>query len=220
MLWIVENIYIDSMVFGSVSKSSGGNSDSSSGGGGGGGGRRLLACTLQRVLRFAYTTPLSVLSTFRNAMYFIACSTLRCFFSFTYPFIFSSRTDRVLLVSLSSFYFGNHIGCRIINKFNLTYTTKTCQNMLVSSCLSFFMFILHFFFLFVFLSSDTVRYSAMQCAVLSAMRSRWTKSYALAPFVALHCIVCEGARVSWSESCEWLCSVYVFNWMSLLYALA
>lgn len=44
--------------------------------------------------------------------------------------------------TFSFIFFGNHIGCRIINKFNLTYTTKTCQNMLVSSCFLFFFRIL------------------------------------------------------------------------------
>lgn len=53
-------------------------------------------------------------------------------------YCFAAQTHTHTLTRILSSFFGNHIGCRIINKFNLTYTTKTCQNMLVSSCLLFF----------------------------------------------------------------------------------
>lgn len=69
---------------------------------------------------------------FRYAVYFMAF--------FIHIYFFGLFFLRFVLS-----FFGNHIGCRIINKFNLTYVTKTCQNMLVSSCLFLLSLAFHFF---------------------------------------------------------------------------
>lgn len=101
-------------------------------------------------------------------------------------------------------FFGNHIGCRIINKFNLTYTTKTCQNMLVSSCLlSFFSNSFFGGLLLLFSSVLGCRSFFISSSLFDSFSSRCN---------VMCCYVLNG----------WLVGrfVGVLNWVSLLYALA
>lgn len=130
---------------------------------------------------------------------------------------------------LSSFFFGNHIGCRIINKFNLTYTAKTCQNMLVSSCLR---FVYNFFCVF---SSLFDSFYILLC-VCDWYCCCWGRCSffissslfdSLSSFGVLHTEQCEPCALGFvAESpvngfgLVWFGLVGVLNWMSLLYALA